>query len=169
MLLAAPLWLQIGLGSTTLFVDAPPRGGLLQGGVLDCHVGTWTTDRVAVGGRARLTVGGVLSLAIDGPETPDATGALALATGGAFVRLSPWGGAVVELEAFGGGGVGPRAQPAAGGTLRFGWTWWGGARRWGVEGWAEGAGGGAAWFGTGVALTVGDARPTDPARPAPPR
>lgn len=161
MLLAAPLWLQIALGSTTAFVDAAPRAGLFQGGTLALRAGTWTSDRAAVGVRARATVGGVLDLNIDGPSTPGHAGPLTLATGGAFARLSPWGGSFVGLEAFGGGAGWQHWHPAAGGALSFGWTWWTGARRWGVEAWAEGGGGGAAWFGTGAALTISGPRPGD--------
>lgn len=161
MILLAPTWLQIALASTTGFVDADPRGGLYQGGAVIGRVGAWTSPRVALGARGRATLAGVIALSFDGPPPDAAEGPLLLVTGGGFARVSPWGGAFVELEAFAGGAGWAHWHAAAGGTLSFGWTWWTGARRWGVEAFAEGAGGGAAWFGTGVALSISGQRPGD--------
>lgn len=166
LLLAAPLWLQGGLGSLTLFGQAPPRMGLMQSGALTGRAGYWLSDRVALVGRLRAGIGGTLSLNIDGtPNPPETTGPIALAVAGPAARLSPWGGSFVEL-AIDGGGIGWQTwHPAVGGSLSFGCTWWNGTARWGIEAFMMGGGGDeVGYFGTGIAVTVGGARPGDRAK-----
>jgi hypothetical protein len=175
-LVSVLFWVNGGVGFGPGGADTPTVNGVGLTLVLDGRLAQDPDDRALFALRGSLIYAALIDLRTSGPDTngiapppdpppdqKDAGGHLGILTVAGTLRAWPWSGLVVELGPEVGLMMGASTLiPTAGGTLGYGWTWWSGSLRHGVEVSARIGGGFGGFYGlAALQWTFGDGLPED--------